>query len=117
MLNKKQITFGSNLLFLFLNYLSFVVKYLENLSIFANFEVGMVSPRAVKVTYSGLFNCQLYKQSLTVMVSPLVLRYLTKQFSCLIQDSLYRPRLMGPGTPLLYRLRLIGGRTPSLFTN
>ena len=48
------------------------------------------------------------------MVSPLVLRYLTKQFSCLIQDILYRPRLMGRGTPKRNRLRLIGGRTPSL---
>jgi len=32
----------------------------------------MVSPKAVKVTYLGRFNCQLYKQGLTVMVSPLV---------------------------------------------
>ena len=52
---------------------------------------GMVSPRAVKVSYSGLFDCQLYKQSLTVMVSPLVLRSLTKQFSCLIWDTSLSP--------------------------
>jgi len=32
----------------------------------------MVSPKAVKATYLGQFSCQLYKQSLTVMVSPLV---------------------------------------------